>query len=63
MDKRRRKIAIIVMWASVVIMIAHFAVLDYSNFEFTDLLTPSSNILLIIAMYTVIVDENKKAKH
>lgn len=62
-DTKRKKIAIILLWISVVIMIVHLLTLDYSNFEYMDLLGPLSNILLILAMYFTIRDINKKANN
>lgn len=61
-DQGRKRTAIILIWISAIIMIIHFMILDYTDFKFWDLLGPLSNMLLIIAMYTVIMDVNKKAK-
>ncbi len=61
-DKGRKRTAVILIWISAIIMIIHFVILDYSDFSFWDVLGPLSNLLLIIAMYTVIIDVNKKAK-
>lgn len=62
-DKGRKRLALILMWASALIMIIHLSILDYDNADISDLWSPISNILLIIAMYTVIRDINKKVKH
>ncbi len=50
----RIKLAYVIMIVSIVLMIAHLIVLDYSNFKILDLLSPLSNILLILAMYFTI---------
>ena len=59
-DKGRKKLAIILIWISAIIMIVHFMILDYETADLWDLLGPLSNLLLIIAMYTVVRDVNKK---
>ncbi|MBO6606595.1 hypothetical protein [Psychroserpens sp.] len=61
-DSSRKKTALILIWISAVVMIIHFIILDYDTADFWDLLGPLSNVLLIIAMYTVVRDVNKKAK-
>lgn len=50
----RIKLAYVIMIVSIILMIAHLIVLDYSNFKILDLLSPLSNILLILAMYFTI---------
>ena len=62
-DKGRKKLAIILMSLSAIIMIIHLSILDYSKADFSDMWSPISNILIIIAMYIVIRDINKKEKH
>ncbi len=61
-DRGRKKMAIILIWISAIIMMVHFMILDYNTADFWDILGPLSNLLLIIAMYTVVRDVNKKAE-
>ena len=61
-DRGRKKMAIILIWISAIIMMVHFMILDYNTADFWDLLGPLSNLLLIIAMYAVVRDVNKKAE-
>ena len=61
-DKGRKKSAIVIIWISAIIIMIHFVILDYQDFHIGDLLVPLSNVLLIIAMYLVIKEVNKKAK-
>ena len=62
-DTKRKKIATVLMWISAIIMILHLTILDYSSFEYLDLIGPLSNILLFLAMYFTIRDINKKANN
>lgn len=61
-DKGRKRAAIILIYISTIVMIIHFLILDYDTADIWDLLGPLSNLLLIIAMITVVIDVNKKAK-
>ena len=61
-DRGRKKMAIILIWISAIIMMVHFMILDYNTADFWDLLGPLSNLLLIIAMYKVVRDVKKKAE-
>jgi predicted membrane protein len=61
-DTRRKKIATIVLWVSVIIMIYHMVSFDYSNFDYKALFGPLSSIFLVLGMYLTIRDINKKSK-
>lgn len=62
-NSKRKKVAIIVLWVSVIIMIYHMVSFDYSNFEYKALLSPISSMLLVLGMYLTIRDINKKSKY
>ncbi|WP_298902068.1 hypothetical protein [uncultured Psychroserpens sp.] len=62
-EARRKKIIQFVLWMSVVVMIAHFAIIDYSNFDYKDLLGPLSNVFIILGMYVTLRDINKKTEN
>lgn len=59
LHSKRKKIALILLYMSLALLVANLYNLDYANFNYKDLFGPLSNVLLILAMYLTIHDVNK----